>query len=504
VTTAPGVIQHPDRVTFGPVWERLAHVADGTGGFLDGTYIVAHPREFKDHTSDTPREPSKKLLERRTLARYDHLAGFIIEQKLSGLFRTEPIRRMKAPDHPYLKWVETDVDGAGHSLSEYLRAQYRSALVFGHCFVVVDRAADDGPTAADAAPLVLRGYGPLDAVDWLVDARGVLTGIQFVEAVPRSSFGQPAAEVLTVTIDATGARKTVHGPSMEPTDLAKADHGFGVLPVTQLFAHRRTTHPVLGQSCLFDPGLFIDLFNLTSELRELLRKQTFSLLNIPLGRGDNGGPATQLESAQALLGQTTGTTGVIFSTERAAYLTAEVENVRVYQETIDALVRQIFRLCAVPYDSDGRDAESAESRRLKRQDYATVLAGYADELERAEYEIAALWFRGHFGVDRWQQEWERAGLEVVYPSEFAPEPFGDILEQASAALALPVGESRTFRAEHAARLIPKFLPGSSEQTVQAILAEVATLPTPEDERAERYEQMTARLKNALPSRTDAA
>jgi hypothetical protein len=42
---------------------------------------------------------------------------------------------------------------------------------------------------------------------------------------------------------------------------------------------------VIGQSVLNDPALYVDLYNLTSEQRELLRNQTFSILNVVLGTG---------------------------------------------------------------------------------------------------------------------------------------------------------------------------------------------------------------------------
>ncbi len=41
---------HPAFLTLQPVWQQLRDVREGTGGFLDGSYLVAHPREWLDHT----------------------------------------------------------------------------------------------------------------------------------------------------------------------------------------------------------------------------------------------------------------------------------------------------------------------------------------------------------------------------------------------------------------------------------------------------------------------
>ena len=40
--------KHPDVVTMWSIWQRLGHCYEGDGGFRDGTYLVAHPREWID------------------------------------------------------------------------------------------------------------------------------------------------------------------------------------------------------------------------------------------------------------------------------------------------------------------------------------------------------------------------------------------------------------------------------------------------------------------------
>ncbi len=491
----PSIATHPDYALFRSRWQQLAHVADGAGGFLDGSYLIPHPREWKDHEADVPREPTKKLLERMRLARYDHVGTLIVETKLAGLFRSGPVRRCRVPNHPYLEWAAQDVTGAGQPLTEFLRVIYRQALIYGHAFIVIDRTRDNGPTAADVAPLRLCGYTPLAVTDWLLDENGALAGVQLEEQVRRGDFGQAAIGTLKLTtqIRPTGARRFVSGDVVEPANLAEVDHGFGALPVVPVYAHRRAGHAVIGQSSLYDPMLYIDLYNLTSELRELLRKQTFSILNVPLGTGSDGGPATSLEQAQALVGANTGTASVLFSTLPAQYIAAETANVTAYLEAIAQLVRHIFRLTAVPFEVDSRDAESAEARRLKREDFGTVLSGYADELQRAELDLARLWFRGTYGLDRWQAEWERAGLEIVWPATFDGDNFSELLLQAQAATALPLGESRTFRREHSARLIEQFLPGVAEDVAAAIRDEVAAVATAEEARAMNRQRLVDRF-----------
>jgi hypothetical protein len=493
---------HPVYDTWRHVWEQLAHVAEGSGGFLDGTYLIAHPREWQDHDKARPVVPTKKLLERRTLARYENLADLVIRQKLAGLFREPPLRRCLneagevVETHPYLEWTE-DVDGMGTPLTDWLLSNFRSALIYGHQVLVMDRAGDDGLTQADRAALVLRAFTPLDVPDWLQAPSGHLTAVKLQEPILRTSLADPALEGLAYRLTEVTAETARSYTTTQPADVTEVAHGFGELPVVVLYAHRRATVPLIGLSGLSDPMLYIDLYNLTSEQRELLRKQTFSVTNVQLGTRTDGGIAVSVEEAQTMLGSVNSTSNVLFTPGPAQMLTADTGNVEVYQAAIDALIRMIFRLCAIPFDQDSRDAETAEAKRLKRLDYTTVLSGYADELTRAEEQIAVLWFRGTYG-ESWEAEYERAGLQVQYPSSF-DEPSGEeILAQAQAALALPLGESKTFRLEHATKLLPVFLPDANPALQGLIRAELEAVPSPEEQRQERMDAMASRLAAPAP------
>lgn len=502
-TTLPHAVgpTHPVYQTWRPVWTLLADVYEGSGGFLDGTYLVAHPREWKDHNETYPKEPTKKLLERRALARYENVAALIIEQKLASLFREPPTRRVKTDNekHPWLQWT-ANVDGAGRSLDTWLRDQMRLAMVFGHMVCLMDRATDSGPTAADASPLLLRAYTPLDVIDWLQDSAGTLSGIKAVEPVLRASLDVPYLgettryQVLEVTAtEAVRAEQGAGTPADAP--LARGEsraHNFGVLPVTVLYAQRRAFTPLIGQSVLYDPFLYVDLFNLTSEIRELLRKQTFSMLNIPLGVNPNGGTSLDVETAKTLAGTTTGTSNVLFTALEAKYVSADTSNVTVYQAERSELLRTIYRLTAVPYDQDSREAESAEARKLKREEFTAMIGKYADELHAAETHLAQLWFRGRYG-EAWEREWEKAEPSISYPQTFGEPTWGEIAEEMAAAELTDLRESVTFRQEYAAKQLPRFLADATQETIATIRTELEAVPSP----AEQREQAKAELSRSF-------
>lgn len=508
---------HPLYVDFADSWRKLAHVYEGTGGFMDGTYIVPHAREWEDHsiaitttaadgtttvtgyqTNPNPSKPTAKLKERRKIARYENIAATIVDQKVSALFRQEPTRAVKGGgEHPWLDWSE-DVDGHGTCLTDWLHDAMIAAMVFGSNICVMDRPQSDTPpkTMAEMKAPFLRAYTPLDMPDWIDDVTGRLTAVKLVECVRRTDLRQGSTLAVSQRrvrlIDETSWELidesfTRNGKMKSSQTVSQGQHQFGTLPVVVLYAKRRALIPVIGQSVLHDPQLFIDLYNLTSELRELFRKQTFSILNVPLGTGPD---AMDVERAKQLLGQAVGTANVLFSGTQVAYVSPDANNVASYQKEIERLARLIFRLCSVPWEADSRDAESEGSMKLKREDMNQVLSGYATRLEKAEYELAELFFRAQYGAAGWQKAWDEAEPIIRYDRTFDVTPFADMLEQAQAALALPLGQSKTFLFELAMRLLPLFLTNADETTMATIASELEKLPDPQEVKAQRLQQLT--------------
>lgn len=459
---------------FQPDWNLLAHVREGTGGFKDGTFLIAHPREWQDYTAENPTKPTKKLIARRNLACYENFASTIIEAKKSSLFREVPSRQVgpkgeteatnSGPSDLEQWW--TDVDGSGTAVDDFFQYAWDLGATFGHVWLYMDRPKGAaGATAADARIPFLRVYTPIDLIDWLCDDRGQITSVLFQEPVPRATFQDPAAQTkrrLRLVTNQYWALYDENGQLAEggPTD---GRHEMGTLPVVPLFAQRRSLYRQIGQSVLGDPKLYQDLYNLTSEVRELLRNQTFSFINIPLGTGD---AAMTVEQAAAMLGGQIGAMNVIFSGAAAQILAGEAENVTVYHEEFNRRLRTIYRLAGISWESDSKDAEAQGSLKLKREDMNTRLASYADELEKVDYAIAKLWYRAMFGADAGVRRYDEAQVRLRYPDTFDLTPFDAVLEQAQAAMSL--GFPALVLKELRKALIAKFLPDLDPEKLKAL------------------------------------
>lgn len=513
---SPGVLAHPAYTLWSPIWQQLLDVYEGAGGFIDTQrpYLYAHPREWLDHSvkneetgqwvsNPSPSNPSPKLLARRRIARYENIGATLIEQLKAALFRKAATRTFKDPatieDTNPLRAFWEDADGMGRGIEAVMQDNWTASAVFGHMLIYADRRGSTGaqPTRADQPAVILRSYTPLDMIDWLTDDIGGLVAVQLLEAAERTNFSDPAgtavSQVRTVTGTAwtlTAVDKDLRPIKEQPSGARNGDHGFGVLPVVPLYARRRPLMPTIGRSVLGDPALYIDLYNLTSEVRELLRNQTFAMLNVPLGNDGS------IERESTLIGQTAGTANIVFSSQPVAYVSPEGTNVQVYHEHIDRLVRLIYRLAVVGWDSDSKDAESADSRKLKKEDLHQMLSGYASECELAEKKIAQLVYRAHYG-ESWETQWDADKPSISYPDDFDVTGLLDELEAVTQGIALELGETATK--EMKKRAIPKLLPNLPQPTMQTIEEEIDALEV-KTEAEKQMELVQARFAdpNAMP------
>jgi len=500
-------IHHPLYAEHVDTWRKAVDVYEGTGGFLapDRPYLVPHPREWLDHSVDvikdgrvirrdvnpTPRQPSPKLTMRRRLARYENIAEAILGSVSGALFRSGPTRTFAAKStdstvriKPIQQWW-ADVDGKRTHIDKAIEDTWTGAAVMGHMLALVEPSAMEAATAADQAPPLLRTYTPIDLIDWLVDDHGKLTAVKLLEAAPRTDFGQK--------FDANDYRvRVVTEPDCTLSDrpgevVPQGVHKMGRLPIAILYGKRRPLTPLIGKSIMGDPVLFIDVYNLHSEVRELLRNQTFAILNVPVG------PDGNVEEEQAKIGAQGGTTNVLFSSQAVDYVSPDGTNVEVYHDHIDRLVRSIYRLAAAPWEGDSKDAESADSRMVKREEQTQVLGKYATECQRFDDEITELYYRATAGADRWQQAKEADGLSIRYPESFEPPNLEEVAARAADAIGLDLGP--TAAKEIKKRTVRHMLPNLSEEQSAQIDQEIdgQAIQTAEEKQAALLKATAARF-----------
>ncbi len=484
---------HPTYVEHRETWKRALDVYEGTGGFMDPDrpYLVPHPREWLDHSipekddagnvvrwvpNPSPSRPSRKLMMRRKLARYENIAEAIVGSVFGALFRSAPARQFEtptkdknAPLRPIQQWLK-NVDGKNTSLDQCISDEWVGAATFGHLISLVDPPAGPKALADGSIPVVteadrglprLRAYTPLDMIDWLTDEDGKVTKVKLQENEPRAESSKRSSRGFRIRVvdevgwelfDSKGAR------------LDGAEHKMGRLPIAFLYGRRRPLTQLIGKSIMGDPNLYIDIYNLHSEERELLRGQTFGILNVPIGADGD------VEKEKARLGSQVGTDNVMFSSQPADFISPDSANVKAYHDTIDRVVRSVYRLAKAAWEGDSRVPESADSRRIKRDDQHQTLAQYANECQRTDDEVVELAYRAFYGADRWEAEKVKDGLTTRYPEEFTPSDIDEVVSRVLESMGLDLGPTATKLQKKA--IARQLLPGVSEKEFEVIDGEI--------------------------------
>lgn len=478
--------KHPTFLEHEPEWRKAHDVYEGTGGFMDPArpYLMPHPREWLDHSlpvkdaqervigavpNPNPVQPSRKLITRRKIARYENIAEAILGSVFGALFRQQPARTFgKAGAAPTTaekvrkiqQWY-ANTDGRHTTLDRAVADGWIAAAVFGHMAFLVEPASDVAETAADQGLPRLRAYTPLDIADWITDADGKLVAVRLLEAEPRRDFtvaAKPRLQVREVT-------ETYWALYDSKYNLVEwAEHKMGRLPIALLYGRRRPLTPLIGKSIMGDPNNYIDLYNLHSEIRELLRNQTFAVLNVPIG------PEGNVEEEQAKMGSQSGTANVVFSSQAISYVSPEGTNVAVYHETTDRLQRSIYRLAKAAWEGDSKVAESADSRRIKRDEQHQTLAVYAGECQRTDDELVELAYRAMHGADGWERAKQADEPMTQYPVEFTPSDVDEVVARVAEGIALDLGPTATKALKKATAR--QLLPGLSDKEFATIDAEI--------------------------------
>jgi hypothetical protein len=338
----------------------LLDAYSGQGGFANGDYLVAHPRES---------EP--KLKSRKELAVYPNFTRKIVDVFMGFLWKQAPSRET---DDLYAQFA-ANADGAGGKLDTVLSSYQRLAMILGTVYVIVDKPKEQGQTKADQAMpyLALRLKSQLVAES--KNAAGVWQSVTFSEL--------DNGETVYRTFTTTGWQLSKKEDGSEV--IGQGEYSLGVVPVVPLhIAKPLNPTDSSSQSWVYDLAqLNWDLFNLRSELRELLRSQTFSLLAFPV--------ADDAER-ERLKDMTVGTENALTYNPAGGgkpdFIAPAADPVDLYMKQIADTVEDIYRIANLEFV--GGVQQSGVALSFHFQEANSGLRGMAEMGESAENQIAAL------------------------------------------------------------------------------------------------------------------
>jgi len=338
----------------------LLDAYSGKGGFANGEYLIAHPRE-----SDT------KLKARKELAVYPNFVRKIVDVMMGFLWRQAPSREV---DDLYSTFIN-NADGIGTKLDTLLASYQRLAMIVGTVYVIVDKPTSQGQTrATQAAPyLALRLPGQLASET--KNAAGEWESVTFTELQGNKTVYR--------TYTRTGWQLTekANGEGM----IDQGVYSLGRVPVVRLhIAKPLTPSDSQSQSFVFDlAALNWDLFNLRSELRELFRAQTFAMLALPVA---DEAEREKLKDLQ--IGTENALTYNPNGGGTPSFIAPPPDPVTLYMQQIEATVTDIYRVANLEFV--GGVQQSGVALSFHFQEANSSLRGMAEMCEAAEAEIASL------------------------------------------------------------------------------------------------------------------
>lgn len=362
---------------------------DGNADTRDGSYLVRHPREHLESYNT-----------RRKVAYYLNYMAPVVDSHVSPLFRREAERKVvsSSAEDLWTAFVE-DADGAGSSLAQVMREAAMPAKRDGACYLVVtspEVAPANRAQAFEIKPYIYR-VEALDVVDLKRDRFGRVVSFSHLES--REGEEKPVIRTLTpsgwaVTNDKGDVLErgeyAVRYPTAPVVEICTGSKVRGAkLPRSNFVAIARAGHR---------------LFNLCSELDEIFRAQTFSILLYP---------AKNLEGLTIGVNNALGFDGE--GKHAPAFIAPPDGPAKLLMEQIDRLVREIYRMALLTHQTGTTGNQQVQTLlsgvalRIDREALDTALGDFAATLEKAEMQIAALW--------AW---WTNEKLEysVGYPRDF--------------------------------------------------------------------------------------
>ncbi|HAM59500.1 MAG TPA: hypothetical protein DCQ64_30465 [Candidatus Rokubacteria bacterium] len=442
---------HPTYDLYRDLWQVGLDAYDGTGGFLTGAHLWAFPRETGDDYA-----------KRKHHARYHNYAETLIDIYLRHL--TTDVER-ETSDSALKDWW-MDVDGRGTPILSFLQGALGQALAAGHAGVLVDKAptAPTGPSQAeDPERPFLVVLPPTSILDWRVDRRG-LAAVKVTEATPARGLDEVDDPEKTGWLlwDRQQWARFDDSGSLS----ARGVHKLGVVPVEILRPKPSRQHPFIGKA-LITPSVIQALYNRASEEDVVLRDQAFSLFVVQV---PTEATADDIELVRRSLAEGVGTSTVTIIKGTADFKTANMETAAAIRANQQYLIAEIYRMAHLRFQRESLEAESAEAVRLQRQDLDQTLRSLAELLHDFELAIARRYYDWQTPGGQGQAAFDRAKVEVRYPTEFTMPDLEAELANWASAIALQLGETATK--EIRKRAVFVLLPDLAPETMGAITREI--------------------------------
>ena len=416
-------------------WRFAKKAYDG----LDGEDLVQFPREIDD-----------KFANRKKIAYYVNYIAPKTKQFASYIFQKKTLRDIASPQ---LQLMLKDADNKGNNIDTFMKTFAVNAKLRGTNIVLVDMPQHLGDTLADQ----LQGRGvpylveipPETITQYKLDKFGKFEFVIFEETVDNTEpFGDVQQEVVYRYYDKTSWAVYDKDKKL----VSKGDHNLGVCPV--LYISESNEFPYIGEFVQI-ADISKRILNLRSELDEILRSQTFSVLTyeIPENYKETDGSPIKLSTDNLLL----------YKGSKPEFISPSEAPARVYQDEIKRL-EDVINIIGYTDVLDGTN-ESGIAKRYKFQLLNASLVNFAqrlENLERSVFDVASRWL----GIN--------PDFTINYPAEFNIKDMKEEIEIASSMFELGMPEA--YKTLKLKELVSSDMESLDEEQLSEVYKELETMP----------------------------
>ncbi|TWH48544.1 hypothetical protein [Sporomusa sp. KB1] len=400
----------------------LSDAYHGEGGFKNGDYLIKHPRE-----------PAEKFTKRKELSYYLNYVAPVVNSHVDPVFRVEAARdwgseiggkrRRRRKDTDLFSGFYKDVTTTGTPLPKFMKSAARIAKLQAVVFIIVDNAAEQQGNMA--AVLKSRAYPyayvvkPKQVTAYQVNKAGKLISITYTVAADNSGSTGQKTETWTWTettwkcVGADGSDKS-------------GEHKLNRVPVVPLFGKDRDPGDMKPQSEFYNIARVNKrIFNLCSEIDELIRNQSFSIFTYPMGEEQ------EQEDVKEIV---TGTENVMgydgTLANKPDYATPDSSPLEQLREERKDLIAEIYRMAELSHVTGVQEKTSGVAKAWDFETTNRTLADFANNCEQAEREIAVLF-------ELWTNS--KVNYDVKYSDDFGIVDVAAELDKVGKALDLNIG-----------------------------------------------------------------
>ena len=431
----------------------IGHALEGTGPFRpvvtptgSGTAL-----SFNGETALVryPREGEQKFARRNEIAFYASPVARLCSRFAGYIGAKPPTRDL---GHDLFRRMAQDIDGKGNALDVWLASFMVQAKARGSMLLQVDMAQQTAPTLAQQLAMRRVPYWMAIAPEQVTDCRlGDDGRFDFVEY--EGEFDKPDGERVPCTWRFD--RQAWAAFDREKKPLGGEPHPLGECPV--LIFTEQGDFPCFGPfAALAD--LSRRLFNAESELDEILRGQTFSLMHLQV---PDGSTDEQKLAAAKVAGETVGTANLLVHTGSTppGFIAPPDGPAKIYLDRVTQLRGEIAEV-----GLDVATIGQQESGLAMRMRFAAInaelakFAGRMEDLERRAWDLSRRWLAMQSAPTvQWPRDYQLADVEqelrVLADMQAAGMPAEVIAEQQRRIVAVQFGGLDTERMDEITRAI---------------------------------------------------